>query len=422
MNIRILPPEEMIETEIYLPLSKSMSNRALLMDALTDRGQRKPFNVAECDDTDVMIKALASSGKGEINIGAAGTAMRFLTAYYAATEGTDVTIDGIERMRQRPISTLVDILRECGADIEYKGEEGFPPLHIKGRRLHGGQLKMDASVSSQFVSALLMVAPTFDAPTTLTLEGELASLPYLDMTIKMMHCRGIDIERTGQEIEVRTGQYKVPADTAIECDWSAASYWYTIAALSAGWITLPGLTLPSLQGDSRLAEIFFKLGVVTNKEEGNIELSASPEVYSRLDEDLSDTPDIAQTLVVACCMLGVPFEFTGVSSLKIKETDRLEALRKEMLKFGCILNVERGDSIKWDGRRTPILSLPEIDTYGDHRMAMAFAPAALYLPGIVIKDIEVVSKSYPGFWDDMRKAGFTLIDAELPFDSQALQQ
>lgn len=421
MDVRILPPECMIETEIHLPLSKSMSNRALLMDALTP-GPHKPFSVAVCDDTDVMRDALASPYEGNINIGAAGTAMRFLTAYYAATEGADVTIDGIERMRHRPISPLVDVLRACGAEIEYVGEEGFAPLHIKGKRLRGGNLKMDASVSSQFVSALLMVAPTFDTPTTLVLEGEPASLPYLEMTIEMMRRRGIHIERSGKQVDVTPGQYSLPADSAIEADWSAASYWYTIAALSAGWITLPGLKLPSLQGDSRVSSLFDKLGVITNNEEGKIELSASPEVYSRLDEDFSDTPDIVQTLVVACCMLGVPFEFTGVASLKIKETDRLEALKNEMLKFGSILEIEKGSVIKWNGRRNPIFSIPEIDTYGDHRMAMAFATAAVYVPGIVIKDCDVVNKSYPGFWDDMRSAGFEIIDAAQSYAPQAKEQ
>lgn len=408
----------MIETDVSLPLSKSMSNRALIMARLA--GKKAPtFDVADCDDTEAITKALAATPEdGAINIGAAGTAMRFLTAYFAATPGSDVTLDGTERMRHRPIAPLVDALRKCGADIQYAGEEGFPPLKIKGQRLRGGDMEIDASISSQFISALLMVGPTFDSPLHLTLKGQIASLPYLDMTIEMMHRRGIDIEREHQHVDVKPGTYTALAQSDIERDWSAASYWYSIGALSAGWITLEGLTLPSLQGDSALARIFEKLGVITNIEDGNAELSASPEVFSRIDADLSDTPDIVQTLVVACCMLGVPFRFTGVASLRIKETDRIEALVKETAKFGCIINVENADTIRWDGKRLPIYALPQVDTYSDHRMAMAFAPAALYVPGLVIRDRDVVSKSYPTFWDDLEKAGFTLLDAAEPFDPQ----
>lgn len=413
MDYRIFPPEEMLEAEVSVPLSKSMSNRALLMHALAS-GEYPDFSVARCDDTEMMISALSEGIRGEVNIGAAGTAMRFLTAYYAATPGAEILIDGSERMRKRPIGPLVDALRQCGADITYAGTEGFPPLRIKGCRLHGGSYEIDASISSQFVSALLMMAPTFDSDFRLTLKGEISSLPYLDMTLAMMRYRGINAEREHTFVYVTPGQYHEPERSDIERDWSAASYWYSVAALSAGWITIPELTLPSLQGDSIAAELFEKLGVITNpNDDGGIELSASPEVYSRLDVDFSDYPDLVQTLVVACGMLGVPFSFTGVRSLRIKETDRLEALCKEMAKLGVILTTERDSVIKWDGRRVPIRELPVIDTYDDHRMAMAFAPAAMYIPGLIIKDCETVNKSYPRFWENMQKAGFTLADPTL---------
>ncbi len=417
MDYRIFPPEEMMEAEVSVPLSKSMSNRALLMHALAT-GEYPDFSVARCDDTDMMIAALSGGIHGKINIGAAGTAMRFLTAYYAATPGADVLLDGSERMRKRPVGPLVDALRQCGADITYAGEEGYPPLRIKGARLHGGSYEMDASISSQFVSAILMMAPTFDSEFRLTLKGEISSLPYLDMTLAMMRYRGINAEREHTLVSVSPGQYREPERSDIERDWSAASYWYSVAALSAGWVTIHDLKLPSLQGDSVAAGLFEKLGVITNAGDGgSIELSASPEVYSRLDADFSDYPDLVQTLVVACCMLGVPFTFTGVRSLRIKETDRLDALCREMGKFGLILTTEKDSTISWDGRRVPIRELPEIDTYDDHRMAMAFAPAAIYFPGLVIKGCETVNKSYPGFWENMRKAGFTLADPSAPVEA-----
>lgn len=410
MDYRIFPPEEMLEAEVSVPLSKSMSNRALLMHALAT-GEYPDFSVARCDDTEMMISALSGGIRGNVNIGAAGTAMRFLTAYYAATPGAEIILDGSERMRKRPIGPLVDALRKCGADITYAGEEGFPPLRIKGGRLHGGSYEIDASISSQFVSALLMMAPTFDSAFRLTLKGEISSLPYLDMTLSMMRYRGIEAEREHTLVYVAPGQYRTPDHSDIERDWSAASYWYSVAALSAGWITITELKLPSLQGDSVAAEIFGKLGVVTStNDNGGVELSASPEIFSRLDIDFSDYPDLVQTFVVACGMLGVPFTFTGVKSLRIKEADRLEALRAEMGKLGIMLEIKKDSVIEWDGRRTPIYEIPEIETYDDHRMAMAFAPAALYIPGLVIKGCETVNKSYPRFWENMQKAGFVLAD------------
>ena len=402
MDVRVYPPDELIETTVTLPLSKSISNRALIMNALT-AGSQPLTEVAKCDDTDAMVDALASESS-EINIGAAGTAMRFLTAYFAAKEGAEVVLDGSERMRQRPIGVLVDALRACGADIQYAGEEGFPPLKISGKRLHGGVMEMDATVSSQFISALLMVAPTFDSPLTLTLKGEISSLPYLDMTIEMMRRRGIDIERANNRIEVKPSHYQ-PCREGVERDWSAASYWYEVAALTSGWITLEGLTENSLQGDSQIAKIFHKLGIDTEFNDGNAELIPSPEVYSRLDVDLSDTPDVAQTLAVTCCMLGVPFHFTGLESLKIKETDRLEALKRELAKLSFDVEIIRGAELRWEGERIPVQSLEPIDTYADHRMAMAFGPVGIFLPGIMIRNAEVVSKSYPEYWDHLRQAG-----------------
>lgn len=406
MRLRITPPEEMIETGVALPLSKSMYNRAVIMRALTPGDDSDP-GPSPCDDATAMLGAIDTLC-GDVNIGAAGTAMRFLTAYYAATPGADVTLDGCDRMRQRPVGALVDALRLCGADIEYAGEEGFPPLRIRGRRLHGGAVDIDSGVSSQFVSALMMVAPTFDSPLTLNLRGETSSWPYIRMTAGMMRNRGIDAEVYPTKVEIVPGAYR-PAETDdVERDWSAASYWYSLTALSAGWVTLESLSWPSLQGDSMVATYYEKLGVVTAAEDGNVELSASPEVFSRFEADFSDTPDVAQTVAVTCAMIGVPFHITGVGSLRIKETDRLEALRAELAKLSFDVEIIRGSELAWQMQRCPVEELQPIDTHGDHRMAMAIAPAALFVPGLVISHAEVVSKSYPEYWAHLRMAGFQI--------------
>ncbi len=409
MNCRIFPPDDFIEARISLPLSKSISNRALIINALTP-GATELANVAKCDDTDVMVTALKSDCD-IINIGAAGTAMRFLTAYFAASSGRAITLDGSERMRQRPIAALVDALRDCGADIEYASAKGFPPLNINGKRLKGGQISLPASISSQYISALLMVAPTMENGLKLTLEGDIISRPYIMMTLDMMKTWGVDSDFTGNIITIAPQTYKA-TNFDIEADWSAASYWYEIAALSSGDIQLHGLSRNSLQGDSNIAKFFENFGIITRFDNGSISLEPSPDVVPRLSIDLSSQPDLAQTIVVTACMLGIPFTITGLSTLKIKETDRLTALRNEMLKLGMELVIEQDCKLSWNGNRMPIMETPAIDTYKDHRMAMAFAPVALYVPGIIINDIDVVSKSYPMFWTHLQEAGFILADAD----------
>lgn len=409
MNYRIFPPEEMIDATISLPLSKSISNRALIINALTH--DASPLaSVARCDDTDVMVEALQSDSD-EINIGAAGTAMRFLTAYFASCQGRVVTLDGSERMRQRPIKALVDVLRQCGANIEYAGEEGFPPLRIEGRTLVGGEVSLPASISSQYISALLMIAPLMSDGLTLTLEGEITSRPYILMTLELMRRSGVECEFCRNVITVPHSQYRV-TDVEVEADWSAASYWYEISALSAGCIALRGLDENSIQGDSELVRYFSMLGVDTEFCGGEVALMPSPEQMSRIEIDLSEQPDIAQTIAVTCCMLRIPFKLTGLATLKIKETDRLVALQRELAKLSFDVAIEHDSQLVWEGGQHPIFEEPRIDTYKDHRMAMAFAPAALYLPGLVIKDIEVVSKSYPDFWAHLEEAGFLCVDAD----------
>lgn len=415
MDFKIFPPEELADLAVRLPLSKSESNRSLIISALTP-GASRPAQLADCDDTDAMLAALDRTS-GPVNIGAAGTAMRFLTAYYACTPGADVTLDGSERMRQRPVGELVDALRALGADIEYCGAEGFPPLRIRGRMLEGGEVTVPASVSSQFISALLMVAPTMERGLRLHLSGRIISRPYIYMTLEMMEQAGVrgDFNEDEQLITVPNGHYQSPLPS-VEADWSAASYWFEIAAISTDPVRLLGLRRKSLQGDSAVANLFKVTGLESRwGADGELELQLTPDAGARLELDLSDTPDLTQTLAVTCCLLGLPFRFSGLESLRIKETDRLAALQMELSKLGFILEIQEPGELLWRGARyEPDEEIEPIATYQDHRMAMSFAPAAIFFPGLRINDCEVVTKSYPRFWNDLRAAGFTLEEVEKP--------
>lgn len=414
MNLRIFPPEELEASPIVLPLSKSESNRQLIIAALTP-GAELPEPVADCDDTDALLAALRGSGKGHVNIGAAGTAMRFLTAYFAGRNGAEVTLDGSERMRQRPIAPLVDALRTLGADIEYAGAEGFPPLRIKGRELEGGEVEMDASVSSQYVSALLMIAPAMHRGLRLKLRGHIVSLPYIRMTLSLMASAGIKavFNEDSGEISVGPGEYRAGLPP-VEGDWSAASYWFEIAAVSTDGVTLRGLRSRSLQGDAAVRSLFEVTGLESRFESnGDLHLQLTPDAGSQLQVDLADNPDLAQTLAVTCCLLSVPFTLTGLDSLRIKETDRLAALQMELSKLGFVTDIPSEGMLQWRGVRfNPGEEIEPIETYSDHRMAMAFAPAALFYPGLQINGAEVVSKSYPQFWRHLRQVGFTIEEEE----------
>lgn len=401
-----------------LPLSKSMSNRALIINALTP-GAAPLKELAVCNDTAAMLKALVSQDSDEINIGAAGTTMRFLTAYFAVKEGTSLVLDGSERMRQRPIGVLVEALRSLGADIEYVGEEGFPPLRIRGRKLKGGELTLDSTVSSQYISALLMIAPTMSEGLKLTLTGDTVSRPYILMTLKMMEDAGIESDYFDDVITIKAQTYR-PYDFKIEGDWSSAAVWYEIEAISSGAVTIDNLTRESCQGDRKLADIFARLGVDTEweGENGGTDLIASPNQDARLRVDFSETPDLAQYVIVTCAMLGIPFHFTGLSTLAIKETDRIAAISTELAKIGILIQTEGKDAVSWEGQRCPFSTLPRFETYDDHRMAMCLAPIAIFIPGIVINDMEVVAKSYPTFWTELHQAGFILLDGDAPLPGQ----
>lgn len=417
MRNRLSAPA-ILNTTIKLPASKSISNRALILNALA-KGDSTLSNLSDCDDTRVMIKALKENSQ-LIDILAAGTAMRFLTAYLCVTPGTRI-ITGTQRMQQRPIRILVDALRSIGAEIEYINNEGFPPLRITGKELTGKEISLAGNISSQYISALLMIAPTLKNGLTLNLTGDIISRPYINLTLQLMREFGVDASWTsGNSICVAHQNY-IDTPFTVESDWSAASYWYQMVALCSNEqvagskekpasckVELTGLFKNSYQGDSRGAQIFGKLGVDTTFTNDGVVLTKTETTVSRLDEDLVDIPDLAQTFVVTCCLLNIPFCFTGLQSLRIKETDRIAALINELCKLGYVVTSQQDSIMTWNGERCAPQAQPVIDTYEDHRMAMAMAPAAMLMPHLLIADPEVVSKSYPDYWKDLQQAGFTI--------------
>ena len=405
-----------IKAEINLPASKSISNRVLVIHSLSG-GNATLHNLSDCDDTQVMITALRDMPE-VIDIKAAGTAMRFMSAYLSVTEGEHV-ITGTERMKHRPIGVLVDALRRLGADIEYVGEQGYPPLRIRGKQLEGGTLEVPGNISSQYISALLMIGPALRNGLELRLTGDIISRPYIDLTLHVMHEFGCKIEWSSVDtISVKPQRYD-DREYVVENDWSASSYWYEMLALSEdkeNGIVLPGLRDASRQGDSVVRYLYSLLGVKTAFKNGDhgqdtkVALTRHFSALTRMDYDFINQPDLAQTFVVTCCALGIPFHFTGLASLKIKETDRIEALKTEMRKLGYVLRDVNDCELEWDGARCEAEDNPSIDTYEDHRMAMSFAPLAITLGCIRINNPEVVSKSYPNYWDDLRKAGFEITE------------
>ena len=408
----IVSASKTLNTCIVLPASKSISNRALVINALSN-GSMPIENISDCDDSMVVVAALRDMPR-VIDIKAAGTAMRFLTSLLATRPGEEHIITGTERMRNRPISVLVDALRALGADIDYEERAGYPPLKISGRKLKGGHLMLPGNVSSQYISSLLMIGPTLEQGLTLALEGEIISRPYIDMTLAIMRQYGARAEWTGEkEIRVEPVPYE-PIPYYVESDWSAASYWYEMVDLSAdeeASVVLPGLFEDSLQGDAAVAKMFEPLGVETVMEHGRVLIRKSGKRVETCEWNMLAQPDLAQTIVVTCCMKGVHFRISGLQTLRIKETDRIAALQKELLKYGFVLTAEGDDVLQWKGEMTDQPVVPEhvsIDTYDDHRMAMAFAPIALVKGSVVINNPEVVSKSYPSFWEDMKSAGFNI--------------
>ena len=409
MQYQITKPDKKLVGEISLPSSKSISNRILIINALS----YSPYlidNLSDSDDTKVMEQVLNGAGK-HFDIGHAGTAMRFLTAFLSKIVG-EWTLTGSERMQQRPIGILVDALRKLGASIEYTDQDGFPPLRIIGTALKGGIIALDGSISSQYISALLMIAPTVQGGLTLKLQNQITSRPYIELTLKLMKKFGIRHTWNGNEIFIGEQAYR-PVRFSVEADWSGASYWYSMAALSVECdLLLKGLRLNSLQGDARQAEWFHKYFGIQSKQEGNnVRLTKSKNLdFKKLEIDFIENPDIAQTFVVLSVCKKIPFIFSGLTTLKIKETDRIKALQVELIKFGAALTEPQSGKLAWDGTFDPSLQFqsPVIATYHDHRMALAFAPAALAFPEIIIKDPIVITKSYPQYWDDLKNVGFTI--------------
>ena len=412
---RLSAPERLNQT-IQLPASKSISNRALIIYALSG-GRNLPENLSDCDDTEVIIEALRYM-PDEINIKAAGTAMRFMSAYLSVMRGTHI-ITGTDRMKHRPIAILVDALRRLGAQIEYVGEEGFPPLKITGKKLAGGFLEIPGNVSSQYISALLMIGPMLEEGLTLQLTGEIISRPYIDLTLWMMGEFGAEAKWSSADtITVDHKPYK-GRNYYIESDWSGASYWYEMVALSNdrnAEVRLTGLMDGSMQGDSTSRYIFSLLGVKTTFETQTkgvpqmVTLKKNGRGVTKLEYDFVNAPDLAQTFVVTCAALDIPFHFKGLATLKIKETDRIEALKREMAKLGYVIHDANDSELYWDGERCEPQLEQGIDTYEDHRMALAFAPFAMKQEGLIINNPQVVTKSYPKFWKDLKSTGFEIIE------------
>lgn len=397
------------QSQIKISGSKSETNRLLLLQALYPEIQIE--NASNSDDSQVMQKALLQSKivnhqSQIINVGHAGTAMRFLTAYFAQKENSEVVLTGSTRMKERPIKILVDALRQLGADISYLENDGFPPLKIIGKKLKGTKISLPANVSSQYVSALLLIAPKLENGLELTLEGEITSVPYIKMTLALLNEIGVKTSFEKNIIRVD----KLPTSNfqllTVESDWSSASYWYSIIALSEidTKITLSSFKKNSLQGDSVLVEIYKNFGVETIFNKDNTITISKSKINNQksLICNLQSSPDIAQTIAVTCFGLGIECQLTGLHTLKIKETDRLQALKNELEKFKVNISVTN-DALFLRHSSPPLEGLGEaIVTYQDHRMAMAFAPLAVITP-IIIENAEVVSKSYPDFWNDLKK-------------------
>lgn len=392
------------ESEIKISGSKSETNRLLLLQALYPNIILE--NVSNSDDSEAMIKALSTTEK-VVDIHHAGTTMRFLTAYFSMQEGKEITLTGSSRMKERPIKILVDALRQLGAVIEYAENEGVPPLKISGKKITKNKVSLSANVSSQYISALLLIAPKLENGLELNLEGEITSVPYIQMTLALLNQIGVKTSFQNNKITIYPAEFVETSVLTVESDWSSVSYWYSIIALSeiGTQVTLSSYKQSSLQGDSVLVAIYKNFGVETFFDEDNsITISKAEEPrFPTFNFQLNDAPDIAQTIAVTCFGLGIGCCLTGLHTLKIKETDRLEALKNELTKLGARISVTN-DSLTLEPS-SEIKENVTIKTYQDHRMAMAFAPLALKVP-IAIQDAEVVSKSYPDFWNDVQNVGF----------------
>ena len=395
-------------TDITITGSKSESNRLLLLKALFENLEIQ--NVSNSDDSQYMLKALSTEST-TVDIHHAGTAMRFLTAYFATLEGSTILLTGSQRMQERPIKILVDALKDLGADIEYENQDGYPPLRITGKKLLTDEVRMKANVSSQYISALVLMATKLENGLKLHLDGKITSVPYINMTLSLLEQIGVETSFEGQTIHVKPYLETDSKTLTVESDWSSASYFYSIVALSplGTQVCLSTYKKDSLQGDAVLKDIYKQMGVETTFDGSKIILKKiNNTLPGSIDIDLANAPDIAQTIVVTCLGLQVQCRLTGLHTLKIKETDRLEALKSEIYKFGTDLNITN-DSLSLLNPK-PLESAAIVETYNDHRMAMAFAPLAL-LTSFSIKEAEVVSKSFPDFWKNLLELGLNISES-----------
>lgn len=409
MNVYLKKSKLVSSKEIAVSGSKSETNRLLLLQALFSNLVIE--NQSNSDDSLVMEKALEDASKREINVGHAGTAMRFLTAFFAIQEGREVVLTGSERMQERPIGILVDALRDLGASVQYLNKNGFPPIQITGKRLQNSEVTINSGVSSQYITALLLIGSQLENGLRLKMTGTLTSVPYIEMTLSILEEIGIKIERNGNEIVIFPCKEVKSRRISVESDWSSASYFYSLVALSeiGTEIRLKTYKKGSLQGDSVLQTLYLELGVATSfSEETIMIIKISEPKVKVLHYDFRNCPDIAQTLAVSCFSLGIEANFTGLHTLRIKETDRISALESELVKLGAKVFTSEDELRVFPSKINENI---EISTYNDHRMAMSFAPLCLSVP-ICIKNGEVVSKSFPDFWENLKELGISFSESK----------
>ena len=402
MKHTLLFPDGKLQGKVNLPSSKSISNRLLVIRALSPN-DFPITGLSDSDDTQALQHGLQSA-PDVVDVGHAGTSMRFITAYFAAT-GQKKTITGSERMKNRPISDLVDALNQLRAGITYLEKSGYPPVRTSGKPLSGNTIEINGDVSSQFISAMLLVAPTLPEGLTIRIKGEPVSASYIKMTLGLMQQCGVRSTWKNNVITVARQDYRSKG-IYVERDWSAASYWYQMSVLAGdAGLLLEGVTDKSLQGDAIISQMACAFGIQTVYTPEGALLTKRRNLCLTLGLDFNNTPDLVQTMAITCCLNNTRFRFSGVKTLRIKETDRIAALQNELLKLGyCIKETDTG-VIEWKGKRAEPQRPICISTYNDHRMAMAFAPAAIYFPGLQIDEPDVVSKSYPNFWNDLKNVG-----------------
>ena len=398
-------PDGKLQGKINLPSSKSISNRLLVIRALSPEGFPLA-GLSDSDDTQALQQGLQSASD-VVDIGHAGTSMRFITAYFAAT-GRAKTVTGSGRMKNRPINDLVDALNQLGANIIYLEKPGYPPIRTSGKPLSGNSVEINGNVSSQFISAMLLVAPTLPDGLTIQIKGEPVSASYIRMTLGLMQQAGVCSTWENNTITVARQDYHSEG-MCVERDWSAASYWYQMAALADdAELLLEGMTDKSLQGDAIISQMASSFGVETEYIPEGALLIKHRNDCQRLNLDFINTPDLVQTMAVTCCLNHTRFRFTGVQTLRVKETNRIAALQNELLKLGYCIKETKPGVIEWNGERAEPQRPISISTYDDHRMAMSFAPAAIHFPELQIENPEVVSKSYPNFWNDLKNIGLVI--------------